>query len=266
MTLKNTILVAFAAITLTALSAGAYIVPGRPPVRPGPHPGGRQDQKIIYINSRVVNEVLHLRQLAGLGEQYNGYTVESVVLDVRASGPRAELSLLTDGRLEETVYSPRGIVHLQPRFGTVLGQDIRTLQLDVRGVADIQSITINLVRGDRYDRPGRPGRTVDVPLYISRHLSGNDRLDITPYIDMNRYRGYKIEVLEVDASTFFGTSYIDVVINGFFQRPTLQVTRYSTRQALFPQNAILGRGADSIVFYSRGDLDIHGVTLRLSRP
>lgn len=294
MTLKKSILIAFAALNLASLTAGAYIVPGGPrPPQPAPYPqdpgypgypppfpggddfgngrNGRQEQKIIYINRRVGNETLSLRQLAGIGENYRGYTVESVIVDVRRSGPRAELSLLTDGRMEETTYSPQGRVQLRPRFRAVLGEDIRTLQLEVRGIADIDSVTINLIEGDRYDRPDRPdrpgfpGREIDVPLYVSRRLYGNDRLDLTQYIDMNRYRGHRIEAIEIEATPVYNNALMDVIINGFNQGQTLQIDRYGSRQTVRPMNAVLGLGADSIMLYTRGDLDIHRVTLRLMR-
>lgn len=294
MTLKNSLLIAFAAITFTSLSAGAYIVPGQPrPVEPAPYPdeggfnpdlpfpgeddfgnggignggidNGRQEQKIIYLGRRVSNETLALRQLAGIGENYRGYTVQSVVVEIRRSGPQAEISLLADGREEDTSYSPQGAIQLYPRYRAVIGEDIRSLQLSVRGTAEIASITVNLIDNDRVERPGRPGRGIDVPLYVSRRMYGNDRLDLTQYIDMYRYRGYRIQEIVIEATPVYNTALIDLLINGFNQGQTLQVDRYNSRQTVRPQNAVLGQGADSLVLYTRGDLDIRAVTLRLSR-
>ncbi|WP_374029384.1 hypothetical protein [Bdellovibrio bacteriovorus] len=288
MTLKNSILAAFAAITLTSLAAEAYIIPGdrgpapipRPEEPLPPYPGddfgngsGRQEQKVIYLSRRVSNETLALRQLAGIGENYRGYTVESVIIEIRGAGPRSELALLTDGRVEESVYAPQRTVLLRPQYRAVIGEDFRSLQLDVRGVVDIQSVTINLRddgggrpgRPDRPGRPGRPDRGEDVPLYVSTRLYGNDRLDLTQYIDMYRYRGYKIQAIEIDASAVYNVALLDVLINGFNQTPTIQVSPYGQRYTVRPQNNVLGQGADSIVLISRGDLDIRGVTLRLSR-
>lgn len=283
MTFKSSLLVAFSAITLTAAIAEAYIVPGRGPApipRPDvgpefPFPGqddfgngsGRLDQRIIYVGRRVSNETLELRQLAGIGESYRGYEVESVEVEINRSGPRAEISLLTDGRVDETSYSPQGSILLRPRYRAKIGEDIRTLQLLVRGNADIASIRISLREGDRIgrpDRPGRPDRGIDVPLHVSRRMYGNDRLDLSQYLDAQRYRGYRIQQIVIEATPAYNTALIDVLINGFNQGQTLQVDRYNTRQTVVPQNAVIGYGADSIVLYTRGDLDIHRVTLRLS--
>lgn len=292
MTLKNNLLIVFAAITLTSLNAGAYIVGG--PVQPGSgngggyNPGapgggyppprddfgnggglqGRQEQKIIYLNRSVANETLPLRQLANIGPNYDGYTVESVVVDLRSSGYGASISLMADGRVEDAAYSPQGSIALHPQFRAVLGQDIRTLQLDVRGFADIQSITVNLRDGNTYNRPDRPdryGQGMDLPLYVNRRMYGNDRLDLTQYIDMYRYSGYRIQEIVIEATPVYNTALLDLLINGFNQGQTLQIDRYSSRQSIFPNNAILGQGADSIVLYTRGDLDIRNVTLRLIR-
>ncbi|UOF00605.1 hypothetical protein [Bdellovibrio reynosensis] len=301
MTLKNSLLLAFAGITLTSLAAEAFIVPGprQPPGTPrheGPrYPGddfnqpgdsfpgrddfgngsGRQEQKIIYLNRRLANETLELRHLAGITEQYRGYTVESVEVDVRRSGPRAEIALLADGRQEDSAFSPQGRIQLRPRYGAVLGRDFRALQLQVRGNAAIDTVIIHLTenRNDRPDRPGRPGRpghgdyhqTETVNLGIYRRLYGTDRLDLTQYIDMYRYRGYRIEAIEIDATAVYDSALLDVLVNSFSQGPSLQINRGGYRQVVHLQNAVLGQGADSIVFVTRGDLDIRAVTLRLSR-
>lgn len=296
MTLKNSLLIAFAAITLTSLTAGAYIVggpiqPGQPynpgippedtdfpggpgaPLPPddfgnggrhdGRHGGGRQERKIIYLNRNVVNETLPLRQLAGIGPNYNGYTVESVVVDVR--NLQGTLALISDGRELDRAYYSSGRVELIPGYNAQLGSEIRTLQLAVQGYADIESITVNLREGGSIGRPDRPGQAIDVPVYVSRRMYGNDRLDLIQYIDMYRYRGQRIQEIVIDATPVYNTALIDLLINGFNQGQTLQLDRYNSHQVIRPRNAIIGQGADSIVLYTRGDLDIRRVTLRLSR-
>lgn len=282
MTLRNSLLIVFTAMTVTSLTAGAYIVPGpRPapfPDRGGGHPqppypgddfghgSGRQEQKIVYLGRQVVNEKLHLRQLTGINESYSGYTVESVVVDVRSSSYNSEIALTADGRLQQSVYSPQGQIFLNLQYGSILDQDFRRLQLDVRGAIDIQSITVNLREGGRIgrpDRPQRPGRGIDVPLYISRRLYGNDRLDVTQYLDMYRYRGYRIEEIMINATPVYNTALVDVLINGFNQGQSLQFDRYNSIQTVRPYNAVIGQGADSIVLYTRGDMDVNNITLRL---
>lgn len=296
MTLKNSLLFAFAALTLISNSAGAYIVPGPRQPMPPPYQGGdsfpgypgqgpdfpfpeddfgnggggyeRQEKKVIYLNRRISNETLPLRQLAGIGENYRGYVVHSVVVETRRGLGQAELSLLADGREEDRAYASQGIIELVPRYATVIGQDIRSLQLAVRGSVNIDSITVNLIeesRGGRPGRPGRPDRNMEVPLNVYRRMLGNDRLDLAPYIDTYRLRGYRITEILIDATPVYNTALLDVLVGGFGQSRTLQLDRYGARQSVFPQNAVLGQGGENIMLISRGDLEVRGVTLRLSR-
>ncbi len=308
MTLKSSLLLTFAAITLVSASAGAYIVPGprgpnypqQPPLPPPPpqggiypgnpgggfppgYPGGqddfggpigvgRQDKKVIYLNRRLSNETLALRQLANIGENYNGYVVQSVVVETSRGMSNGDLSLLVNGREEDRSFSSQSVVELIPRYATVLGQQIRTLQLAVRGTVHVSSITVNLVEGGRGGgipgrpgRPGNPGRSIEVPLNVARYMMGNDRLDLSRSIDVYNLRGYRVQEILIEATPAYNTALLDVVVGGFSAGRTLQLDHYNTRQSVIPQNAVIGQGGENIVLINRGDLNIHGVTLRLSR-
>jgi hypothetical protein len=72
--------------------------PGRPerPEYPG-RPGGNRVQKTAYVGRSVRNENLPLRQLAGLGREYRGYTIDSVELYLRPSRySNARVALMID--------------------------------------------------------------------------------------------------------------------------------------------------------------------------
>ncbi len=242
-------------------------VPGGP--RPIPHPGdgrdgrqGRIEQKTAHLNRRFFNETIRLKQLLNLGHGYSGYTVESVELQVRGSSRDAQVSLLADGRREDLIYSPQGRVQLSPRYTLELDSN-RSLQVQVIGVADIDSVTVNL-RAPGYGG-GHPGREIEVPLSVSRRMIGSDRLELTNYIDMNRYRGYEIRAIEIEGNAMYNAALLDLVINGFNQGQTLQLDRYIQRHVMYPRNAVIGQGAESLILLNRGDLDIRRVTLRLSR-
>lgn len=308
MTLKSSLLLTFAAITLVSASAGAYIVPDargprypqQPPLPPPPpqggiypggpgggfppgYPGGqddfggpigvgRQERKVIYLNRRLSNETIPLRQLANIGENYNGYVVKSVVVETNRGMSNGELALLVDGREEDRSYASQGTIELIPRFATVLGQQIRSLQLAVRGTVNVSSITVNLVEGSRGGgvpgrpgRPGNPGRSIEVPLNVARRLIGNDRLDLSYNIDVYNLRGYRVQEILIDATPAYNSALLDVVVGGFSSGRTLQIDRHNTRHSVIPQNAVIGQGGENIMLINRGDVDIRGVTLRLSR-
>ncbi len=69
----------------------------------------------------------------------------------------------------------------------------------------------------------------------------------------------------IEATPVYNNALLDLLVNGFNQGQTLQIERYSPRQTVRLQNAVLGQGADSLVLITRGDIDIRTVTLRLSR-
>lgn len=288
MALQKIILLSFAAITLIATSAGAFPGergrghgPGHGPGRGGalpipriepnyPNPGGpgygRQESRNIYIGQRVGNTDLPLRQLGRIGDDYRGYSVESVVVELRGYDQSTQISLVTDGRQGDTVYNPQGRILLRPRFGDVIGRDFVNLVLSVRGVVDIGTITVNLVdRGGGYNPGPGPGFPETVNISINRRMFGVDRLELAPYIDMYRFRGYRIESVDVEAAAAYNNALLDLLINGYNQGQTVSVDRFRRLISFRPYNAVIGHGGDSIAINNRGDVDIFRVTLRLVR-
>lgn len=288
MTLKKHLILIIAAHSILGAASAeeaAYVVPGRGPGRPapapypGPHipgnpgtpipryPGddfgrGRVEQKSAYVQRRFVNQQIALRQLLGIDERYRGYTVESVIVDVRGSGANASLDLEVNNSREDSARSPRGRLELRPRLNSEIGRDVQSLQLRIRGVVDIDMITVNL-------REGRHGggdfREINLPLFVSRRMLGADRLDLTRAIDMNRYRGYRVTAVDIDARAVHHTATLGLLINGFGQGQALTLGPYPQLQSIYLQNTILGQGAESLVLYSMGDLDVRAVNLRLIR-
>lgn len=305
MALQKIILLSFAAITLMATSAGAIpgdgFGPGRgpgrghgpgrgpdrggpPPIpRPGPghpgnpnpgyppapgNPGGRVESRNIFIGQRIGNTDLPLRQLGRIGDDYRGWDVDSVVIELRGFDQSTQITLVTDGRAGDTAYNPQGRIILKPRYGSMIGRDFTNLVLAVRGVVDIGNITVNLVNNGGYNPgPGYPGpgypETINIS--INRRMFGVDRLELAPYIDMYRYRGYRIDAVDVEASAAFNNALLDFLVNGYNQGQTMAVDRFRRVVSFRPYNATIGYGGDSLVINNRGDVDIYRVTLRLVR-
>lgn len=273
MALQKIILLLFAAITFLSVSAGAFPGdrrPGRGPGYPAPGPGGpgygRQESRNIFIGQRVGNTDLHLRQLGRIGDDYRGYSVESVVIEIRGLYQNTQVSLVTDGRQGDTIYNPQGRILLRPRFGDVIGRDFVNLVLSVRGVVDIGNITVNLVdRGGGYNPGPGPGYPETINIGINRRMNGMSRLELAPYIDMYRYRGYRIESVDVEAQAVFNNALLDLLINGYNQGQTMAVDQFRRMVSFRPYNATIGYGGDSIAINTRGDVDIFRVTIRLVR-
>lgn len=256
MTLKNTLLLYFIGIILFSFSTEAQIVPGP---RPPSNPGYSNEQKLIRLDRQVTNQRLDLLRMAGIDYRYNGYIVDSITVVTRGSSYRAELALLANGRLEESSYSPQAQTTLRTRYAREIGREISYLELEVRQSVYIESIGINLRRGAYTN----PGRELELPIYVNRRLYGNSSLDLTQYIDSQRYYGYRIQSISIQANAVYNSSLIDVLLNSFSQGQTLQVGRYSQVVTAYLQNAVIGQSASNIMLSTRGDIDIQKVTLRL---
>lgn len=238
--------------------------PERPPRPPG-NPGYVDEQKSVYLGQRFFNQTIRLRELLGIGPQYRGYVVDSVLVDLRGATYNTNLSLMINGRIADSAYSPNYSAILYPQFEDEIGSEVQSLELRIDGVADIDSITVNLRRGNGYDH-GNPANDVVVPVVVYRRLMGNDRLDLGQYVNLWNYQGYRLAGIELNARAVYGSASLDILVNGFNAFNPVWLNQYSAPQLLFPnQNLIIGRGADSIVLYSRGDIELNHINLRLSR-
>lgn len=298
MTLVKSLIVSL--VLLSTAAASAYIVPGDrngggvrpnpprgttplptplpPPDRgtpyPDPYPNdpydpgyGQTEQKSVFLNRRYINETLPLRQLLGLERQYNGYIVESVTVQVRGADYSSRLELIVNDYTVDTAFSPSGLIGLFPRQGSKLGRDINTLRLRVVSVVDIESITVHLRagQGGGYPDDGGYGREEVVPLNVYQQMGAYGSLDLSRYIDLGRYRGLRIQSIEVEASARYGSALMSVLINGFNQGVTHNLNQYLQTYVTYPQNAVIGRGAESIVLKTQGEQTIHRVILRMTR-
>lgn len=247
--------------------------PPAPPQQGGgypPYPGNGgyngQEQRTIQVRRRIMNENLSLLQLAGIDRRYDGYTVQSITAFISGSAPRAQVSLVINGQQDSSSFANRGAVTLVPRYAAVLGQ-VRDITLSVMGGVDLDTVVITLQaqqNGGGGNGPGW-GRDITLPLQISRRMQGADRVDLTQYINVNQYRGYTITAIEIEASSVYQVAFIDLFINGFTQGQAIQLSNFVQRYSVYPQNAVIGQSAASIVIGNRGDLDVRSVTLRLSR-
>lgn len=232
--------------------------PPAPAPAPIPAPPAGSQGISAYIGRRVVNERLSLMQMMNL-YQYSGYVVDAVVANVRGYG--AQVSLMVNGTVLSSVGSPMGQISLNLNPNMVLGREIQALDLWVSGVADVDSVVVYVHAG--YN--GGYG-AINLPLSIpAQRISSGGRLDITPYVNINQYRGLRIVGIDVNASSVYGSALLDLLINGFNASQTINLTQYAQVYSITPNNAVLGQGADSLVFMARGDLIINSVTLRLSR-
>lgn len=237
--------------------------PGDPyPNDPYPgDPGYGSEIKRAYIGRDLSNETLPLRRLAGIGQEYSGWEVVAVRANVRPSYQgRAMAQLISDGRVIATQMNADYQINLIPQYQLVLGNNASSLQLGINGGLYIDSIEIELRRGGGYNPPPPYGQNIEINIY--RSVMGNDRIDLTHYIDLQRYRGRVVEQVLVTATARYNSSFISLLINGFnmgqaqFSGGYSQIATFRMNQHL-----VIGQGADSLVLYTQGDMSVEHVTI-----
>ncbi len=227
---------------------------------------GYNDVKRIYVNRSVRNERLPLRELAGLDSRYRGWEIVSVRAQTRPNSSSTTIAqLLVDGRIVADQRNPGYQISLYPAQRIVLGQTAQSVQLAISGSTIIDVIEIEITNNGSggYD-PGYGSEQID--LNIFRTVYGTDRVDLTSYIDMYRYRGYRIESIEITARADYNVATAELMVNSFTQGSVQFSSSYAQSQILFlNQRPVLGQGADSLVLRTRGNMTIERVLIRLSR-
>lgn len=135
-----------------AETAPVYPRPGRPGGpgfgRPGHGGPGYNDTQTVqaYIGRSIMNEILPLRRLARL-EQYAGYEIVSVSANTRPDSPyRTDVQLIADGYVVAAQINPGYQINLYPQQRLILDQNVRRLELGIRGSTYIDVINITLRR------------------------------------------------------------------------------------------------------------------------
>jgi hypothetical protein len=117
---------------------------------------------------------------------------------------------------------------------------------------------------NEYYQPSPGYGDVTLPINIGRRLIGNSQFDITPYIDMRNYRGYRIVSIDITANAAYNASILDLLINSF-SAGQISLDSMTRTYSIIPRNqAIIGSGADNLMVVVRGDTNLQSVVLRLS--
>lgn len=112
--------------------------------------------------------------------------------------------------------------------------------------------------------PGNPGYAENIEINIYRSVYGNDRIDLSQYVDLQYYRGRVIEHVRVTASARYNTGFMNLIINGRNMGQAQFNGGYSqTATYHLNQNTTIGYGADNIVLYTSGDMTVEHITIMI---
>lgn len=239
--------------------------PGYPGDNYGPGYGDRRIET-VFVGRYLRNEYLDLmRNVAHL----RGYRVEEVRVYIQRSREvNASIDLIVNRRPEDSARADVGYaVTLNPRSLLEIGRHLTSLDLYARGEMLIDRVDITLTSdgGGHRPPPYDDGREVIVPLNLPSYFPPQTHLDLTPYIDLRRYRGYVVRGLELTAVARFNTASLDVMINSFSQGSVYLTTRQSTQVVRSRQNFVIGSSFGNLTLAPRGDSNIIRARLILSR-
>ncbi len=175
----------------------------------------------LHVAQRVYGSAtLHLKQLANQqGLRLEGERLKKVVLDADVTGRlRVQARLVVNGipgLWEEVIGRRRGTVLHMPQGPSQIGRDIRSLQIEIRGDAVVDSVTLKLAaRQHQHPLPSRelhlrPMRDLHGPL--ARSLESALNLPL-------QHSSRLVSVITMEASTV--------------GRGVLQITQYGVRGSL----------------------------------
>ena len=227
---------------------------------------GRTTSQEIYIGRYVRNESIDLlRELS----YFRGYRVQSVQVYIdRAREVNSSVELSVNGRSEDNRAADvsRAVI-LQPRSIVEIGRNVNRLEVYARGEMLINRIVVQLASEVSNPPPydGGNGREITVPINLPSYLPPQPRLDLTPYIDIRRYRGYSIRAVEITAFATRLNATLDVQLNSFSEGTMFLYPRQSTQIIRSRQNLVIGSSFGNLVLAPRGDSQIVQVNLILSR-
>jgi acetolactate synthase regulatory subunit len=136
-------------------------------------------------------DLISLRRLMGINSDYRGYRVAAVTVTTKRHSKRVRLSLVVNGqRVDSKRLSDGRVVFLTPNHKDVIGNEIRTMELAVRGRAFIKDIKVQLKKparrrhwrnGTRFPRGYRhepvvirtPNHVTNNPLFVFARILRN---------------------------------------------------------------------------------------------
>lgn len=161
-----------------------------PSTRPGPAPApGSVARKYISQTFRGF-ETLHLRQLMNLDQDFRGMNIAKIVVTGESVYGSSQARVLVNGsqvgRTEAFSRFRRDLEFALPNSSDTLGNEIRTLELDLQGEIYIESIEVHFERRSTRPTPGpapRPSdeltRAVRMPLKGAHALNLIDVMSAT---------------------------------------------------------------------------------------
>lgn len=255
-----------------------------------------QDEIRVPLYQRKTGySTLHVRQILGLDERYRGRRVEEILLTAASDHGRAQAQLVINGRrvgMPEVIDRYSREISLRPEYGMdVIGQDVRTIEIELRGNVDISGLGVRLDRGygggypsypypspypnpdtQPYPRPrpGHPPRPVEqnvVTRRVNQHYQGGAVLRLRDLLNLGpEFNGREVESISLLTTAAHGAGTAELLIDGVSQDRALVRNQLETvvlRPSRYDDR--LGTDIQSVQVRLDGRFYVDSVTVQL-RP
>jgi hypothetical protein len=219
------------------------------------------EERIVYLDRYYRNQYIDLDFLFNLDPVMDrDLEVIAVEVQARSGNNRSELTLTADNRIQ--ARQPAYInSYLDPEDTLIVGRTYDRLMLHISDKLYVESITLHVSRSS--NPPPKNG--FDVERTINQSFRGRNAIDLYSAMNLSRYRGYKIAAVFVQGYSLARTAQANLSINSFEQGA---INLDATRRVLpiRPRQLLeIGRGADSVLLHTSGDLVVERIIFRLIR-
>jgi len=248
-----------------------YPYPQRPlpPIfhRPIPYSPYQEESVDIRIGRYVNYEAFDLFFLGGLDSpRYRGAVVNSVEVHLGQRDYGVGVSLITNGFTADADNSANGITYLVPRYGALIGQDLREMFVEVNGYVWVDHITVNLRRSGLYS-PYYANRDFTLTQEYSLNLADYQVLDLSDVVDLYNYANAHIVSVEITARSVSQNSDFSAVRFFVNDRETDRVLvdrNGDTRTFFIYGPDRLNTDIYSLELMADGDVVIDNISVRLT--
>ena len=233
--------------------------PQPPVVAPTP---GNYFSQVVNINATISNQSMDLMNILSLNRFSGNYVVDSVIVRLNGTALNSSLNLVVNGQVEDQAQWPTNIVSLYPRYDLRIGTEMQSLMLQVQGTAAINQIEVRLRQVDysgNYDQ-------FRIPVEVNVSLYDYDTVNLSDYLDMSAYQGYRLIAIEISADAYDAAEKLSLLVDNYIDSE-VYVTSTGAQVTIFPASSIIIGSAQQIGLMASGggSMNLKHVTLRLSR-
>lgn len=256
---RNTFL---AALGLIGAALPAYAAPG----------WNNQPQPLVQtieigVDRPAANETFPLRQLGGIGQQYNGRALHAVEVELNGSGPAAQVQLLVDGQVVDSAFTAgqQSVVLNPDPNDDVFGQQIQTLRLRTVGWVAIDDINVELWH--QINLPQPQPQPQPVCQAVERQLNAEVRftqLNLNDLFDLSLYPDCAIDSVTVTGNSAFGGGQASPLVNGWQGGNWTQFAAFPGQHTLdLWSDPVAGPNAQLVALNMMGLFNVQTVRLNL---